>query len=228
MQNITTFVLASLAFVVAVFGGIAVQQGVGVNEATEFVRGVAAPASPNADIQWPPKLGAEYPDLVLRDLSGNEVHLDRYRGVPLLLEPIGMSCKGCMAFAGGHHVGGFRGMKPQPELKSFKEYLRRFGGGTRLDDGSIESVQILFYGPDGRTAPTLEEANEWAQQYCRYSPTTTVLFADQAMIRPGTKAMIPGFQLIDRNFVLRSDAGNPPKEDVFRTLIPMMRSVASK
>ncbi|MEM7311819.1 MAG: hypothetical protein AAF497_01580 [Planctomycetota bacterium] len=225
MQSINTLVITIVVFSVAVLGGIAIQQtGTNANDSTTLVSRSTA-SSLNANVDWPPRLGQAYPDLTLTDIYGRKVQLSRFRGRTLLIEPIGMACKACQAFAGGHHVGDFMGMKAQPGLKSFKEYVKVLGKGVNLNDSRIVSIQVLFFGPNSHRAPTLKEAQAWAQHYGSYSPETIVLFADQGMIRPETKSIIPGFQLVDRDFTLRCDAGNAPRQDVYRDLIPMIRQV---
>lgn len=226
MQGTISIVTATVVFTAAFLGGMTLQQSrsdltsAGVQQVIADIG-----PSPNAKVAWPPRLDKAYPDLTLTDISGKKVRLSHYRGRVLLIEPIGMSCKACQAFAGGHIVGSFGGGQPQPRLKSFSEYLRKYGGGVTLDHDRIQTVQILFYGPRGNRAPTLQEARDWANHFGRFSPDTIVLFADQEMIRPQTRAIIPGFQLVDSQFILRSDAGNPPRQDLYRTLIPMIKKV---
>ena len=40
--------------------------------------------------------------------------------------------------------------------------------------------------------------------------------------------MIPGFQLVDRDFILRCDAGNPPRQNLYQELLPMVRTVLNQ
>ena len=73
------------------------------------------------DFNWPPKLNEPYPDLHLVDQDGKLTRLSEFKGKIILVEPIGMPCQACQAFCGGHHVGGFRGIRPQPSLPSIEE-----------------------------------------------------------------------------------------------------------
>ena len=48
-----------------------------------------------------------------------------------------------------------------------------------------------------------------------------MLVGEDYLIGPASHAMIPGFQLIDRDFVLRFDAsGHRPRHDLWRDLMP--------
>ncbi|MDV6032997.1 MAG: hypothetical protein F9B45_23510 [Phycisphaera sp. RhM] len=54
-----------------------------------------------------------------------------------------------------------------------------------------------------------------------------VLRGDPSMLSRQTYEMIPGFQLIDRDFVLRSDScGHHPHDDLYKDLLPMLRTMA--
>lgn len=220
----TTTVLFSVFLIAAVGGFYCQRSGIDVRSAIgKYVPGVAS--DPNADVTWPPQVGQPYPDLTLTDLDGHPVRLSDFRGRVLIIEPVGMSCKGCLAFSGGHNLGQFDGHQPQPGLDSFEAYFRRFAGHS-LSDDRLEFIQILFFGPDGRRAPSLADAQRWARHFGPALPdNATVLFAGAGLIGRETAAMIPGFQLVDRNFVLRCDSGKPPRQDLYRELLPMVPDV---
>jgi hypothetical protein len=187
----------------------------------------AAPApSANAALSWPPRVGEAYPDLELSDLNGDPVKLSKFRGQAFIIEPVGVTCRGCQAFAGGQQVGGFSGYEPQAGLESFPEYFQQLTG-LRFEEQPLLLIQIVFYGRDGG-APTLQEAQAWERHFAAVAPKNTiVLFADQAMIRPETRSMIPGFQLVDEHFILVSDTGNPPRQSVYEELIPLAKQIVT-
>ena len=54
-----------------------------------LVAGCAGSESP--PFSWPPKAGETYPDVELRDTSGELVKLSSFQGKVLLIEPIGMT-----------------------------------------------------------------------------------------------------------------------------------------
>ncbi|MBI3651543.1 MAG: hypothetical protein HY231_11050 [Acidobacteria bacterium] len=174
---------------------------------------------------WPPVIGQAYPDLTLTDTRGEKVKLSKFKGAVLLIEPIGMSCAACNAFsgAGDGYIKGFKGTEPQPGLLSIESYLPKYSQGVRLDDPHIIYISLILYNASLQP-PTLAEAQDWSQHFQHSAkPNRVVLFADASFIGPASFAMIPGFHLVDANFVLRSDAsGHNPRNDLFRDLLPML------
>ena len=175
--------------------------------------------------EWPPRVGQPYPDLELLNHKGQTVSLSSYKGKLILIEPIGLSCPACNAFAGGneHGVGGFRGVRPQTGLDSMAKHLPRYSPGVRIDDPRLVIVQLLLYGMDMQ-APSLEDAQAWAKHFdIDTKPNHVVLIGDSRYVNPDSYNMIPGFQLIDGNFVLRADStGHQPADDLYRHLLPRL------
>ena len=70
---------------------------------------------PKPDHIWPPRVGERYPNLRLLNSLGERIALESLAGKIILVEPIGMDCPACNAFAGANRRGssGFRGVKPQ-------------------------------------------------------------------------------------------------------------------
>jgi hypothetical protein len=133
-----------------------------------------------------------------------------------------MPCKGCVAFAGGHKYGAFENVPPQPDLGDIDKYFRQQTKGVRLSDDRIAFVQILFYGLD-MNAPTTEDSRKWAEHFrLDRQDNCHVLAGTQAFISPVTRAMIPGFHLLDKNSFLRYDATGPRQGDIYDKLLPMV------
>lgn len=111
---------------------------------TSNVRGtIAAPA--DIPKPWPPVMGQEYPHLELKDYKGNLVKLADLKGKVIIIEPVGMNCPACNAFAGANRKGKFSGISPQADLRSFEEYFPLYSGGISLHDSRIIFVQLLLY-----------------------------------------------------------------------------------
>lgn len=54
-----------------------------------------------------------------------------------------------------------------------------------------------------------------------------VLRGDPSMLGQETHEMIPGFHLIDRDFILRSDScGHHPTDNLYTDLLPLLRRLA--
>lgn len=168
---------------------------------------------------WPPVVGRTYPEIELCDLTGKKVKLSSYAGRVILLEPIGMSCPACQAFVGGEKKGGINGVTPQGGTSSLESYLA--AAGVSPTDTRVVHVQLLLYGPS-MGVPTLAEAQAWAKHFDFGRRSNEVLLlGDQRYINQHSYDMIPGMQLIDKNFVLVCDAtGHNPRSNLFSELIP--------
>jgi hypothetical protein len=177
-----------------------------------------------ADHIWPPRVGEAYPNLKLLNMAGERVELSSFRGRVILIEPIGMDCPACNAFAGGSRSGGFQGVRPQADLPAVDEILRDYAGGVSPADDRLVLIQLLLYAPGRQRAPSLELARRWAAHFALAEPEKQiVLVGEDYLIGPASYAMIPGFQLIDRDFVLRYDASGPrPRHDLWRELMPAL------
>jgi hypothetical protein len=178
---------------------------------------------------WPPRVGERYPNLRLLNSHGERIALNSLEGKVILVEPIGMDCPACNAFAGGNRPGasGFQGVQPQGGLPSVEELLDSYAEGVSLSDDRIALVHLLLYRPGRDGPPKLETARLWAKHFgIKDSDGTLVLVGEPYLIGPASYNMIPGFQLIDADFVLRFDAsGHHPKHDLWRELLPAVPSL---
>lgn len=174
----------------------------------------------SADIPkpWPPETGKAYPDLILVNYDGKTVQLSSFKGKVIIVEPIGMNCPACNAFNGAHRMGGFGGTVPQPDLGSFEVYLRERTGISLFDD-RIVFVQLLLY--DLGLDPVDQiEAHEWAKHFgLTRRSNTYVLAGGPDMINSASYNLIPGYQLIDKQFILRVDSTGHNPRDSLRELI---------
>ncbi|MBW2715438.1 MAG: hypothetical protein JRD03_05145 [Deltaproteobacteria bacterium] len=188
-----------------------------------------APAAAKPDHIWPPRLGERYPNLRLRTPSGERIELASLEGRVILVEPIGMDCPACNAFAGGNRPGmsGFQGVQPQGGVPSIDEMLDQYAGGLTLDDDRLILVHLLLYRPGRDGPPKLETARLWAKHFrIEESENVLVLVGEPYLIGPASYKMVPGFQLVDKNFVLRFDAaGHNPTHSIWRDLLPAVASL---
>lgn len=171
---------------------------------------------------WPPQLGEPFPDLYLYSNKGKQ-HLSDFRGKVILVEPIGMNCPACNAFNGGNGVaGGYSGTTPESGLNSIEELLLRHAQ-LSLDDPNIILVHLLLYNMNLRT-PSEEDAHHWAKHFnWEGRDNVYVMVGDARYINKVSYDMIPGFYLIDRDFILRSDStGHRPKNGLVSHLIAMI------
>ena len=175
---------------------------------------------------WPPEVGEPYPDVTLIDQEGNSIKLSSFKGSVLLIEPIGMTCAACQAFSGAHRYGALGGVTPQRGLPSIEKLFPQYTNGLSLRNSHIQFIQILFYDMH-MNAPTAQDVKEWTRQFrMQRSGNYLVLAAPQAFQGRSTSNMIPGFQLVDQDFILQADStGHAPRHDLYRELLPMVRQL---
>ena len=205
--------LIIIAFIVMVFSyGIASISNIAAQQKTTHYQ-------PNP---WPPVLNQLYPDLELIDQSGETFKLSYLKGKVIIIEPIGMNCPSCQAYSGAHDYGAFEHNPIEKYSKSFRKIFPLYAEGLELPSKDIIFVQLLLY--DMRMGkPTAKDAHEWAQHFKFYRKNNHfVAVSPRDMRSAESYAMIPGFQLIDKNFVLRIDStGHHPKHGLYKHLIPM-------
>jgi hypothetical protein len=172
-------------------------------------------------INWPPVLEQPYPDLTLIDQEGEEFKLSKFKGKVIIVEPIGMNCAACQAFSGGHVYGPFQNNAVQEGLPSFHQLMYRFNKNLVFPNPDIIFIQLLLYDMQLQ-APDPSHAQVWAEHFkLRKSENTIVAVSPADMRNNKTFNLIPGFQLIDRNFILRVDStGHRPQHDLYKELIP--------
>jgi hypothetical protein len=184
--------------------------------------GEASAPEPLAD--WPPRLGEAYPDFVFHDASGSPRRISSLAGKVVLIEPIGMNCPACNAFAGAGRAGrsGFQGTRPTGGLPALEELLPQYASGATVDHPDLVVVHLLLYSMRMH-APTSEDAGHWAEHFGIDRPNQLVLHGDERFINQASYDMIPGFQLLDRDLVLRADStGHNPRHNLYTFLLPML------
>lgn len=179
---------------------------------------------------WPPVTGQFYPNLVLKDQTGQVTALSDFRGKVVLVEVVGLTCRACHAFAGGNESGRerFRGIEPQRGVDSIEKYAQGYAK-VSLDHPDIVFVQLVLYGMDGLSPPSLDDVRAWSRHFGmdRYR-NEVVLVGDERFISPQTRRLIPGFHLIDRNGILRAMHSNDPRHDnLYTALLPSLGELAN-
>jgi hypothetical protein len=132
-----------------------------------------------------------------------------------------MPCAACQAFSGGREHGGLGGVVPQPDLPSLRT-LAPVYGGFDWDDPDLVKISLLLYNMDMQP-PTQNDVEVWAEHFrLDRSKNEIVLAGLHAMQGPETYRMIPGVQLVDRDFIFRIDGTKRggPEHDLYRVLLP--------
>ena len=116
----------------------------------------------------------------------------------------------------------FRGGKVQPDLESIETYAQRYGKFD-LNGDSVAYVQLLLFNQSIQ-APSAEEARAWAEHFgMDRSRNQIVLVGTDELATRQSFNMVPGFHLIDREFVFRSDSsGHQPVDNLYNDLLPAM------
>lgn len=174
---------------------------------------------------WPPERNRAYPDLTLVDQNGNQTRLADFQGKVVLVEMVGMTCPACIAFSGGREKGAFGNVAPQANLEPIHEYLRRFGR-IRIDDPRLVFVQIVLFNQQ-MEAPSAADVKSWAEHFgFRTERNQYVLAGLPEMATSASRDIVPGFQLIDKNLILRIDcAGREPADNFYTDLLPQIRQL---
>ena len=182
----------------------------------------SVPSPPRAEVDWPPQLDQPYPDLELINHAGQSVRMSDFKGKVIVVEYIGMTCPACQAFSGAHEIGAYGNIVPQRGLEPIKDYFPRYTG-LSLEDDQIVFIQMLLYSMS-MGAPTPEDAKDWARHFQMDHPKNhLVLAGKEELLGQASYDMIPGFQLIDKQFVLRSDStGHHPRHNLWNELLPLV------
>ncbi len=186
--------------------------------------------APKSNIHpWPPVVGQAYPDMTLIDQDGERFKLSYLKGKVIIIEPTGMNCPACQAFSGGHQYGAYENNPVEQYSKSFRKIFPQYSGGVRLPSKDIVLVQLLLYNMN-MGQPTVEDARKWASHFNLHKGHNHFVAVSPLDLRSKASFdMIPGFQLIDQNFILRADStGHHPKHDLYRQLIPLAGKLAQK
>jgi len=175
---------------------------------------------------WPPRVGEPYPDLHLVDQTGHVTPLSAFKGHVLLVEMIGMTCPACHGFSGAKRDGTFGGVGSDGGLPSIDELLPQYARGVKLPNDDLILVQILLFDMK-MGAPTADDARAWAAHFHRDAAKHQyVLAGGPALHNDASYVMVPGFQLVDRKFVLRWDAtGHTPRHNLYTELLPAIPSI---
>ena len=195
---------------------------------TSFTAAIGLESAEPAVIgHWPPVKGKTFPEMLLSDQNGELVRLSDFAGKLIFVEYAAVPCEGCQAFAGGKRHGGFAGFKVQRGLESIEHYAAQYAG-VDLGSEDIVFVQILLYGKNV-SAPTQDEVTQWAAHFeMDRTRNQIVLRGHKSMLGPQAYDLIPGFQLIDRDFVVRADScGHHPADNLYTDVLPLLGRLAS-
>lgn len=174
---------------------------------------------------WPPKMNKLYPDLDLLDKEGRSFKISDLKGYVVVMSYVDMSSPTCQAQAGAAAAGKFgTTIDVDKYSEPFTETLRKnsLEGFTLPNDGVLE-IYVLIYNQDG-SQPSLDSADEWSGHFnLDLSKGVIVAVPKKSMQNKRTDSVICGYQLIDKNRMLRVDSAGPePKHNLKMTLVPLL------
>ncbi len=176
---------------------------------------------------WPPVENRLYPDMELYNQDGKLTRLSDFSGNVIIVQPVAMSCPLTQAYSGANKSGKtpFRTCFPNNGIVDFPQRMNDYAGISMNTPGLV-FVQIIFYNMENQP-PTIDDAKLWAKHFdLRTSNNQYVLVANPEMVTRKSAMLIPGFQLIDRSFILRSDStGVLPKRNLYLHFFPTLQDV---
>ncbi len=170
---------------------------------------------------WPPALNQPYPDLELIDQEGLPFRLSALKGKVIIIEPTGMNCPACQAFSGAHERGSYENNPVEQHSQSYRKIFPKYAKSLKFPSKDIVFIQILLYDMKMRP-PQPEDAKKWAEHFNIRKDQNHIVAVSPYDLRSSiTYNMIPGFQLIGKDFILRADStGHHPRHNLYTQLIP--------
>lgn len=186
-------------------------------------------AGANLPDPWPPKMNAIYPDMALVDQDGVAFNLSDLKGRIIVMELVDMASPLSQAYAGARTKGvyGAQDQKIDAFAQPFSvEAARHTESKVQVPNADLVMVSLIVKDGQGES-PDAQDAQDWATHFGLEKGRYHVVAVSTKDLRSRQSDTItPGFQLIDRNFLLRVDSAGPtPKHNLTLTLIPLMEKL---
>jgi len=178
----------------------------------------------NLPDQWPPKMNQLYPEIELIDQKGQAFRLSDLKGSLLVVEYIDITSPVSQAQSGARSFGVY-GAANEFDARSltFLEYFNKVGGdAVNFENFDVIAVKIIVYGEAG-AAGSRDDAQNWADHFGMERDDGVIVAVPSKDLR-GEKSdrLIGGYQLIDKNMLLRVDSSGPiPKHNLEMTFMPL-------
>ncbi len=176
---------------------------------------------------WPPKMNKPYPDILMFDQEGKEFTLSSLKGKVIIMEFIDINSPVSQAQSGAGLLGAYyaaSSMDVDKYARPFAQVLRKnTAQGLVLPNDSIVELKVIVYG-EGGSAGTRDDAQNWAKHFDLKKSDNVIVAVPKKDIRGDVSSkLISGFQLIDKNMLLRVDSsGVEPKHSLAMTLVPLV------
>lgn len=178
---------------------------------------------------WPPLIAHSYPDLELIDQEGEPFKLSYLKGKVIVIQPVAMNNSASQGYSGAEDKGSFEKVNFDSSARSFRKIFTEYTQDLVLPHPDLVFIQILLYDMEYE-APKPLHAKIWAEHFdLRREHNHFVAVSKHRLGGSYANDMIPGFQLIDRDFILRADStGDAPYHDLRYELIPMTTKLLSQ
>lgn len=168
---------------------------------------------------WPPETGYEFPSMLFLNANGQRRSMEEFRGRMVLVEYVWMGSPVTQALSGSNQRGPFGKVPINKQFKSLEQYFPEYSGGVSINDVTL--LQILMV--DGASHEvTPETAKAWVKHFDLEAKRRTVLIGTPALLRNEGSQLLGGFQLLDRNLVVRVDATRERSKTLFSQLFPAL------
>ena len=172
---------------------------------------------------WPPQLGYHYPEILFLTANGEKKAFADFKGRPILVEYVSMKSSSSQALAGANEKGSFSSIPLNRNFQSLELYFPSYAGG--INAGQIGLVQILLVNSRGG-AVALADAQAWAKHFELEARGRTVLVGTSVLLRGEASQLLGGFQLLDKNLVVRGDATGERSKTLFSQVFPLIPRLA--
>jgi len=175
---------------------------------------------------WPPKMNKPYPDLPLVASDGTNFKLANYKGKVIVLSFLDMSSPTAQAQSGAGLSGTYGvTVDTDPLARPFSDIFRTIPESEDMNypHKDLLEIIVLVYSQDGKQA-TVDDAQRWADHFDLSADDNVIVAVPAKDIRSDeTGEVLNGYQLIDKNMILRVDSSGPsPKHNLKMTLMPLV------
>ena len=175
---------------------------------------------------WPAVMNKPYPEIKLFDQKGQAFSLSSLKGKVVILEFIDISSPVSQAQSGARAVGAypFKSQDVDQYARPFSDVLKKnTDEKLTLPHDHIVELKIIVYG-EGNAQGSRDDAQNWAEHFgFKRSDNVIVAVPEKDLRGKKSDSLIGGFQLVDRNMILRVDsAGKTPKHNLQMTLAPLV------
>lgn len=180
----------------------------------------------NLPESWPPKMNRAFPDIELVDQEGVKFLLSDLKGRVIVLELVDMASPLSQAYAGARKKGvyGAPDQKVDDYALPFSDLVEKNTPGKRkVPNQNLVIISFIIKDEQGQQ-PDLQDAKNWATHFGLSKEAYHIVAINEKDFRGRESDKItPGFQLIDKNLLLRVDSAGPePKHNLTMTLIPLL------